>query len=909
MQRIISALQRNRCVLVCGEQVVNSDNAKTIETEIAKKNLPVVSMTNTSSSVIPGFSKEALTPALQSEGLVVLVGPSFSEEHMETVATILSEQNPRPQVYIVAKFYNQFSMPATMRSWKMTQVKNNAVPFFKELPVVETVVEAPKHTHQPKTARKLEFMGREAEMANLQTLCATKGKPIALVGAQGVGKRSLVSAVCQNTKQIPTLHIDENYGVDALLARLAETFAECGDNALLTGLSGKNRINVEQTIQLLSQGLANPQLADYSFTISGVESLISKGKFENVGLLELVIDTMWNTESALQCVFLFHKLPPTAQKLRVVEIQGLSLDNSKSFLEMWQAPSITDADMTKMYAITEGHPMLLRFYAMRANQETTENPYAFLEKIQSKETVSRLRKTLQKKLESLNKEEKEALLILHTSSQALSANQITEMNIHKDTRRSLLQHGLLEQTLYSSERKYYVHALTIKELGNDTLLDFAVLEQLGDALLAKSKSFNAKFAKENANSLQETVTIFEGNTLLWMARKRKKMWNTRLPCTDFIVSSAKTLMAKPNTDKTDFTHIAELQIKDALQKSADHPELLFVQAELAQKDKSRRGQLVEIYQQLHNKALLPKVLLAESAVLLEKGMVDKAIKVLHIATTTYPSIEDIWYQQARLLVEQNQIAKGLQTIDKAIELHNSTPSYHSLRGEILMHMGTAHWTDAQQSLATAKTLYNNKIPTEHLLREVNMLQLQSMIDVDNKKAILLEALSTLDKGLAHDDKNPKLQVALAGVLLDVESTDYDKISKLLKPSIKSRKNADAFINKAKLLIRQNALTDVESCLDIAFKLSQNKQKINNVRGEYYLAKDELTMALNAFTAAMNASPKDGPEYHSNKLRVEQITMILASNASRDYSSVGEDNVDISMPAESTNSSVLVRKKK
>jgi hypothetical protein len=43
--------------------------------------------------------------------------------------------------------------------------------------------------------------------------------------------------------------------------------------------------------------------------------------------------------------------------------------------------------------------------------------------------------------------------------------------------------------------------------------------------------------------------------------------------------------------------------------------------------------------------------------------------------------------------------------------------------------------------------------------------------------------------------------------------------------------------------------------------------------------------------------------------VEQITMILASNASRDYSSVGEDNVDISMPAESTNSSVLVRKKK
>ena len=113
------------------------------------------------------------------------------------------------------------------------------------------------------------------------------------------------------------------------------------------------------------------------------------------------------------------------------------------------------------------------------------------------------------------------------------------------------------------------------------------LEELAEKQMERSKDNSAKFNKSNPNALLELAYLQEANALFWAARKRKRFWRTPLACVDAIVSSATELAGRKSKGKTDFGHIADLQIKDGLQMAPNHPELLFLEAKRALHSKEK----------------------------------------------------------------------------------------------------------------------------------------------------------------------------------------------------------------------------------------------------------------------------------------------------------------------------------
>ena len=268
----------------------------------------------------------------------------------------------------------------------------------------------------------------------------------------------------------------------------------------------------------------------------------------------------------------------------------------------------------------------------------------------------------------------------------------------------------------------------------------------------------------------------------------------------------------------------------------------------------------------------------------------------------------MWFKLANLLNSQGHAQAALQTVDKAIDLHPTSPTYHSLRGDLLSKMGGAHFDAASEALAKASELYSGNAPSVHVLREIDILRKRSMIDVDNKTTLLTTAKESLEAILSRESDNVAIQVALAGILLDLDSEDYDQIETLLSASLKKRDNSDAHIAKARLLIRQNNLIDVESNLDRAYKLSRNNSAINTVRGEYYLITGNPVLGLKAFQSALDASAKDSPEYAQIKRYVEQVTAILAAQANINYAEVGEDSIGVVSETVTERPNIMLRKK-
>jgi len=334
---------------------------------------------------------------------------------------------------------------------------------------------------------------------------------------------------------------------------------------------------------------------------------------------------------------------------------------------------------------------------------------------------------------------------------------------------------------------------------------------------------------------------------------------------------------------------------------------LYLEVLALKKDKNKRKQFAQEAEKRRPDAFMPKFLLLEITAMLDRNQNDRATKLLQSALEVFPNNEDLWFKLTTLLLEQRQLPAVLETVDKCIAKSPNTPAFYSLKGEALSLQGQEHWTDAMAAFEKADELYGRNIPTSHTIRKAEILRQQAMVDVDQQSNSLEKAKDLLEDCLKNDN-NFKIQVTLAGVLLDLQSTDFDRIAKLLSPALKRKDNAFAHLHKARLLIRQGNITEVENHLNRAFKLSRNNSQVLTVRGEYFLSMDQPTMALAAFQSALDSCTVGTPEYEQNKRYVEQITAIIAANANVDYSKVGEGNIDVISVNETASSPILHRKK-
>lgn len=913
MQRIQQALQEQRCVLLFGDGLVGT----AVEEELNKKNISAVSLTEEVSTLIKRFSAEALTPAADGQGMLVLVEPDFDEVHLEALTTFIESQNPRPQLFLIAKFYNKFAMPMSLMSLKFTHIKSNAVGFLRSLTPIEAQPTTPVVATQPQNqSLSINFVGRETEVQQVSELLNTAGTPVCLKGIEGIGKRALIEHVIAQNEwtRVPELRINQHLNGDAFLGRLAQLFASAGNDALLKGLSGKKRISIDQTLKLVAEGLSLDGLANHCFVVSGLQNILQHGEFASVGLFEMVLETVWKTETSLKIAFLTSQLPSAGSVLRTVELNGLSASDADAFLKMWQAPEFGEEELNTIVTRTHGHPLALRYVAIKA---AASGDYSNLSNerfaaMSSAHDFQQIRKIYGKLTQKLDKEEQEALNTIAVYNTAVSAHDLTARGINRKMRAALIAKGVLEQTMSKTYHRYYASDLIHSVSKNETIYNYDTMETIAEVLMEKSKDASPRFNKSNPEPLWETAYLQEANALFWAARKRKRVWRAPLPCVDIIVGTATELLSRGPNKKVDFAHIAELQIKDGLQQAPNHPELLLLEIKRALKDNGKRKKIASMIEERRANAFTPKFAETEADFFISSRQPEKAIKVLQDAVEKFDGVADLWSKLAELLNKQGHTAAALQTVEKAIELNASSPTNFSLKGEILSGMGTEHLEAASEALSTANSLYRGNNPVNHVLRQVDLLQTRAMLTPDNKDALLTEAQALLESSIQQDGKNNRLKVAMAGVLLEMNSEDYEQITGLLKPALGRRDNSDAHLYQARLLIRKGELIDVQGHLDQAFKLSRNNSAINTVRGEYYILSGQYTLALKAFQSALDASAEGSPEQAQARLHVEQITAIVASQANVNYAEIGEESINVvplNDPSESKPTPMIRRRKK
>ena len=111
--------------------------------------------------------------------------------------------------------------------YQLAATSQNALSFFRSIPKIEVQKATEQRAKPAKTSIAFKFIGRTEETATLTELLSTKGAPVSIRGVEGIGKRYLAEEVIGQHEwtRVPDLHINNYLNADALLGRLAQTFA------------------------------------------------------------------------------------------------------------------------------------------------------------------------------------------------------------------------------------------------------------------------------------------------------------------------------------------------------------------------------------------------------------------------------------------------------------------------------------------------------------------------------------------------------------------------------------------------------------------------------------------------------------------------------------------------------------
>jgi Tfp pilus assembly protein PilF len=925
MNRIEMAVKEHRAYFVLGDGFVNAD----VEAKLKELNVPAVSLTDETTEYIKECNAENLAGAFSGNAILVLLSPSFGESKIDQLIQVVQNGQPRPQIFLIAKSYNRFSVPMRMMRWKFNQIKQSALPFLESIPVPEIKPEESKNAKkQNQSSQKIRgpiasFVGRTKDIANFNEKLSTLEKPVFLFGPEGIGKTWLVDhCLHQGTlKILPPLRFDPDFNTDAFLNYLAEIFAKNNDPALKDGLSaGKTRPTPSKIISIVKESLQKDGLETQALLVRGFEYLLNdSGQFYREGLLETLLINLFQSTSKLKLIFTSSQAPSsfTISEEQIIRLGGLAKEDVIPLFEAWQSPELSAEQADDILERTKGHPVSLRNIAIRLRNDGNTK---ILEtegfgSLSSVNDGNKLRKQLKKSIDSISKEELSNLERLALANTPIASKEMNEYGCSRTHRLSLVQKGLLEQTPDANTRRYYVHSLVFGLLRRQRVYNFEVMEELGSYFLEKAKEFNAKFSTSGADALFETLNIQQANALFLGARKRKRCWNSKLPFLDPLVQSARSLLFSKNKDKKEsMLNVAKAQINDSLRKAPNHPDMLLLEIILAKKDKTMRSNIEKLFSTAKKKAATPELFVQEILYNQEKNLPQKSQISFEQALKSFSGHADLHYRQALFFMNQGQLEKASRALKSAIELAKTNPRYYSLLGELFTNSGSEMWEKASDAYRYSRSLYTKEPPTIHLVREAELLRARAMVNIEEQKELLQQAQTILADVLKIDSRSTKAQVALARVLLDLDQENtpeiVTKIEKLLAPALKRRDSSEAFIQKARVLIRQNKFTDVEANLNKAFKLSRKNHQLFTVRGEFYLVTGQPVLALQAFQKALDSCPKSAPEFAVNQRYLEQTSSLIASGANIDYSAVQEDDVStLPVLEEHTSAAVIIRRQK
>ncbi|MEC7985846.1 MAG: hypothetical protein VX278_11830 [Myxococcota bacterium] len=901
MNRVKTAIEKNRCVFAISPSLTKSDGGKVIG-----QSVPTILLDEKATGAFKDLSQESLQSAQCEGGIFALVEPDLNKASISKVADLVAGMKPAPQLFIIAKSYNRFSLPLSLQLKKIQHIKMRGDLFLKEIAASTTKKkEAPKAKApaEPIKAPSSIFLGRTEEVASLKEYLQNPGRPIFIYGPSGIGKHWLLEytleAIDLKLTHVPEIRLGREVGLDTLLSRIA--VAAPKGNPLFKALNSREkRPNPEKITELVVQILQSDEMANTLFVISDIEFLLDvrDNSFYKEKALELCLKTLISSELKARVVLLcnqkFQTYNPDLNP-RFIQLLGLKEDVWKSFFTEWRLNEEQIELAMKLADRTHGHPVGLRSLAVSIKSNLTEEQLenSTRGKLENIYDTNGPRRLLRKMFDKASKEHKillNSIALMNMKVDVEFLQRTIEMN--RKTRVALVAQGLLEQSPSSKRRLYSIHPLT-KSLLKPRNSDFSLMHQI--ALELQEEARRARNKSKDFNT--ELALIQNSNLLFTHARKRKDCWRTSVSCLDHVIQLIRRLtFANKNYDA------ASKILASTIKQSPNHPDLLLLELQLSRKLQNKKSPPI---QQLHKIAGTPETYHYEATLSMDRGKIKGAISALEAGIKVFPNNARICRRLSSLYLRQSNTTKAKQTIEKAQTLQPLMPDNYSLLGETLTQMGKDHWEAAEAAFAKAKELGGDNPP--HLVRYAKLLRLRALNDPQQSESLLTQCKELLQQAHAAEENSINTNIALATVLLDLNE-DLDLVEKHLKPAMKYKDRADTFIQKARWLGRKKELEAAHISLNKAYKLSSDNHFAFFVRGELFFAENELLKAYEAFKMALERTPQSSAEFAMYTNSISKMEALIELEANRDEEQPTETEIMESTVGFRRDPGLIIRRK-
>jgi tetratricopeptide (TPR) repeat protein len=885
MNRVETAINEGRCVLAIGTRALAQPE---VQAELRRRAIPAVALGGAAVNPAVPVSVDALAPATSAPGgIIVLVEPeSEDSKGMSIVEQAFKAGAHKPRLVIAARAFNPWGLPMALRLAKTDQSKSRALDFLSALPVTGGVPaaapspdnvapgEGPSVRKKPVREKKERrraplpvFVGREEESAALNTMLSEDGGPIVLHGAPGVGRRWLVEQVLQDTNltRLPDVTFARGTGYDTFIARMALAAKSVGDSRLHDALVAPEGPSKPQDMAaLLVDVLSADAFAGHVLVIHRLHDLQDRrdGSFYRNGRLETALRAVFQSTPKLRIVAI-SDLPLCFYRegegvsLRQLKLEGLK---GKELHEQFAAYNVPEFPRDRFGPIsdrTHGHPFATRCVALSVAGGGDIDKLLEAPRYMKAETIadlSQVDKYVKRRFSKLEPDLREALAAAALARNPIDNEALGALGIKRDTRIDLLAHGWLEQTPNREDRRYYVHPLIGTHLTMREIEDFGRMEALAQHFITESKRL------KDSNLLESFALAQEANRLLIAARRGRAVLRLPYPDNDAQLDELRGLIRR----RTPRLDIARMRVND-LRKSKTvegNTEFILTETELL----ASEGKDANEVQAAFDKAIevaTPEVFHTLATWHQSRNARGKATQALEQGIEVFPSDARLHRRLAGFQLALNRPLDAVDTLKKASALEPMMPDTYGMLGEIYLDLGTNRWEEAEQCITEARSLAPDN--ANHMARAADLLRRRAMVDTEQREAHLEAAETLLREAMTLEKENRRILVLLATVILD-RGGDLEQAQWLLKQLNRQaagrrrrREDPTATIQRARLLIRQEAFDEAERLLQRVLKSDASNHHAHATMGELHMVRGQLLPAHESYKTARERCPVYAPE--------------------------------------------------
>lgn len=844
--------------------------------------------------VVP-VSEQGLARALGGDGVLVVVEPELADtQGLQDLVKLISRAPRKPKVVVVARNYNPFTFGATLRGLQVEHEKGRGKSFLQSLPeppaeqaLPEVPALAPKKAASAEIpAPRLQFVGREEELAQLTEMLGEPG-PILVSGPRGVGKAWLVEHAIEASglKRLPDLSLGWGAGADTLAARIAEIARQGGSELLWDLLKGEHppaevaRVAVE-ALQA-AEGCANQVMVvrEFQFGLGRELDFFRKSR------LEMLLEALVTHTFPLRIVFLstrqptFHKEGQGAA-LRRLTVGGLKGRFLFDIFDAYKAPSFPREKFGPISEKIHGHPLAARQYAIEVRDrkdglELVDDP-KFL-KLESIEQLDPLKRRIQRRLEKLPKEERQALATLAHTILPFDGAFVAELGINRKVRLQLLASGMLDMIGTEENRKYHVHRLVRAELTYREISDYDTFARMAELY--------GQMARKAEDPVEKMALEQEANRCAVASRSIRLRIRVDYPDHDQWLESI-TGMMRGKSARLD---LAEQRIRETLKRDPNNADAYILELERLGRSNAKAEAVSALFDEAAEKAACPELFHQFVGFWLGRRARKKAIAVMEKAVELLPEEPRLRTRLAALLLRQGRRPEGIQHLEKASELAPMLPDAYGLLGQARREEGDF---ERAESLLREAVRLSPEDPVQ-TARLADLLLAIARVDESRQRALRDEVREMLDNVIKGDRRAPDAYILLA-TLAREDGGDLDRAAWLLK---RARKQSEKGAERGIEIGIESALIDMGSG-----KLQEAETTLRQITGKeptnhrafgalgHVLEAMELYVPAHAeYLRAKERAPQNSLEaqgYEAHLLRVQKIIEAQAAGLLSDTEASG-----------------------